>query len=87
MIVTKTRRRLAVAAAVIAEKDRQITRLEKELVNARLALAAVARRAEAEASRAQVAPEPVDAVFVEGIGNPLYDEARAATIGFQAVPA
>lgn len=85
MILTKNRRQLAVAAAVIAAKDRKIIRLERELVNARLALAAVAR--EAEASRAQVAPEPVDAVFVEGIGNPLYDEARAATLGLQAVSA
>lgn len=84
MIHTKTRQRLATAQAIIVKQRREIARLEREAGNARLALAAVAREAEAAASRAQVAPEPV---YVEGIGNPLYDEARAATIGFQAVPA
>lgn len=86
MMRTSTRRRLALAQAFIAEQRREIARLEKELGNARLATAAVARQAEAE--RNQVAPEPtIDTVYVEGIGSPLYDEARAATLGLQAVSA
>lgn len=83
MMLTKNRRRLAVAAAVIAEKDREIARLERELAHARMAVAAVARKA----FPVQVAPDPADAVNLEGVGTPLYDAVRADTLGLQAVSA
>lgn len=83
MILATNRRRLAVAAAVIAEKDRAIARLERELMNARLATAAVAR----EAYPVQVAPDPADAVNLDSVGTPLYDGVLADTLGLQAVTA
>ncbi|MFE6645704.1 hypothetical protein ACFVJS_04015 [Nocardioides sp. NPDC057772] len=83
MIHTKTRRRLAVATAVIAEQRRTIARLDQELANARAAVAAVAR----QAYPVQVAPDPADSVNLEGVGTPLYDAVRADTLGLQAVTA